>query len=265
MGYFDDIRFIAAKEVSACTARIDRRFNGTYSLELLFQGTMYHGVDKRPLAVVSGPLVLWHHPRHSYQYGALDEHGWHHHWVLMKGLRARRIVEEGLMPLSVSHRVLVRDACAFREMFLTLIGLVRRDDPRQQPQRVLLLERLLWHITASASPSAGSGIHEAQLSALADRIADMPCQNWDFVSEATGLHLSYSRFRILFRQQIGQAPYEYLLQCRMRYAARRLEDPTIQVQQVAQLCGYTDPAQFSKIFKNKLGVSPQQYRRAMSR
>ena len=38
------------------------------------------------------------------------------------------------------------------------------------------------------------------------------------------------------------------------------ESPTMPVGEVARRCGYSDPLYFSKAFKKKYGVSPQQSR-----
>jgi AraC-like DNA-binding protein len=85
----------------------------------------------------------------------------------------------------------------------------------------------------------------------------------DFESLATNLHLSYSHFRRLFRRHIGKSPHDYLLLCKMQRAARDLQRSGRQVKDVAYEAGYDDPAQFSKLFKKKIGLSPQQFRDAM--
>jgi AraC-like DNA-binding protein len=92
-----------------------------------------------------------------------------------------------------------------------------------------------------------------------------PCREYDFAAAARQLNLSYSHFRRLFRQQQQRAPHDFLLHARMALAARELEDPARQVKDVAAACGYPDPARFSKLFRAKIGLSPQLYRLAVFR
>jgi AraC-like DNA-binding protein len=75
--------------------------------------------------------------------------------------------------------------------------------------------------------------------------------------------LSYSHFRRLFRRFAGCSPHEYLLRCRMRRAARDLRDTGRQVKDVAAEAGYDDPAQFCKLFRKKIGLSPGRFRQGV--
>ncbi len=265
MGYFDDIQFIDAAVDPHCRAVIDHRFTGTYSLEFLLAGRMFFGIDRGPQVVLDRPAAFWHHPGHVYQYGAVDEQGWHHHWVLIKGARARRLVADGLMPLAPAGYLHVQQPAVFADLFVALVELVRDGDLQRQGDRVILLERLVCLLHKDVRAAAGATPHRARLEAVACSLADAPCQTYDFRQIARTLHLSYSQFRRLFRRCVGHAPYEYLLLSRMRLAARALQDPERQVKEVAARCGYEDPAQFCKLFKKKIGMSPQQYRNALPR
>ena len=65
----------------------------------------------------------------------------------------------------------------------------------------------------------------------------------------------------LFKQKTGNSIQEFLIAVRMEEAQRLLlvGHP---VETVAQLCGYEDPCNFSKMFKRRYGVSPQFWRRS---
>lgn len=74
-------------------------------------------------------------------------------------------------------------------------------------------------------------------------------------------HMSLSRYRALFRQQMGLAPMEYRTALRMQYASEMLLQTENSVTEVAQSCGYDDVMYFSRLFNKKKGMSPLQYRR----
>ncbi len=64
----------------------------------------------------------------------------------------------------------------------------------------------------------------------------------------------------LFKQKTGQTVQEYLISVRMEEAQKYLKQG-FSVEAVAQLCGYEDPFNFSKMFKRRFGVSPLNWKK----
>ncbi len=262
MGYFDDIQFIAGDVIPTCRSVLDQRFPGTCSLEFLRSGCMSHGIDQAPPVILKEPAVFWHHPRHSYQYGAVDDKGWHHHWVLMKGERARRFVEEGLCPLSKAGFVPVRRASVVADLMCALIKSAKAGAAEAQGERVVLLERILCVLQQDIRAGSSPARHRAEIDKVVRRIDKDPFGYNSPEYLAAEAHLSYSQFRRLFRAQVGYSPHSYVLLARMRKAGLALEKTDRQVKDIAASFGYEDPAQFCKVFKSKIGLSPESYRRA---
>ncbi len=261
--YFNDLEILGASEVPDCRAVLDRRFEGTYSVELMLSGRMRFGIDHGRSVVLDRPAVFWHHPAHTYQYGAVDADGWHHFWVLFRGRRGRRMVENGFMLLSDGGYVTLQEPEPVAELFRALVSLVREGNTAHQGRTVILLERLLCLLAEEEERgSAGTPLGRAVM-AVAGAVRESPVAQHDFRVAARNLHVSYSHFRRLFNAMIGESPHAYLLACRMRFAARMLHDPACQIKDVAIRLGYEDPAQFSKLFKKKIGMSPRQYRLAL--
>jgi AraC-like DNA-binding protein/quercetin dioxygenase-like cupin family protein len=73
-------------------------------------------------------------------------------------------------------------------------------------------------------------------------------------------HINKAYLCRLFRRYDHQSPYRYLLCLKMKYAAERLQQPGILVKQVAELVGFEDQFNFSRVFRNILGVSPATFR-----
>jgi len=226
---------------------------------------MFYGVDRGPQTILDRPVAFWHHPRHRYQYGAVDERGWDHHWVLLRGPRARRLVEDALLPLAATGYLFVPEPLVLAREFGELVELVNARDPRRQPEAVVRLERIVSLLVGWAAWEQAPAPRHAGVEQLAARLRAEPHGRRDFAAEAARLGLSYSHFRRLFRQQLGQAPHAFLLGCRMQAAARALREPGRQVKAVAAAAGYPDPAQFSKLFKRKIGMAPRQYRHLVPR
>ncbi|MBQ8528122.1 MAG: helix-turn-helix domain-containing protein [Clostridia bacterium] len=73
-----------------------------------------------------------------------------------------------------------------------------------------------------------------------------------FLSEA---HL----FR-LFKSELGMSPIDYKNSLRIRRAKLLLPDTEISVGEVADMLGFDNACYFSRIFKAKTGISPQEFR-----
>ncbi len=79
------------------------------------------------------------------------------------------------------------------------------------------------------------------------------------------LPLNYDYVRKLFRREVGATPLEYLTSARMERAAAIIASgvqnrySNYTVAQIAEMCGYSEPLYFSRVFKNYYGLSPSQY------
>lgn len=72
---------------------------------------------------------------------------------------------------------------------------------------------------------------------------------------------SPAQFRRNFHRIMGHAPREYLLNHRLEIARRLLKGNDLPVARVAQQAGFPTPAHFSRLFAQRHGMTPSQYRR----
>lgn len=63
-----------------------------------------------------------------------------------------------------------------------------------------------------------------------------------------------------FKKNTGMSPQQFLLDLRMKKAASLLKNSTLQINEISELVGYTNPLTFSKSFKTHFGKSPKSYR-----
>lgn len=63
----------------------------------------------------------------------------------------------------------------------------------------------------------------------------------------------------LFKKEMGISFKDYLISFRINRALEILQEKDLPLWMVADMVGYPDYAQFSKIFKRKMGMSPSQY------
>lgn len=70
---------------------------------------------------------------------------------------------------------------------------------------------------------------------------------------------SYDYFRHRFKEAYGVSPQSYLIVCRLENARKMLGSTDKNCTEIAYLCGFSDSAQFSTMFRRAYGVSPKKY------
>lgn len=64
-----------------------------------------------------------------------------------------------------------------------------------------------------------------------------------------------------FKRIMGMPPTKYIIKLRMQYACELLSNSQMQINEIANMCGYKDANFFIRVFKESLGYSPLAYRR----
>lgn len=80
---------------------------------------------------------------------------------------------------------------------------------------------------------------------------------------ANRLDMGYESFRKKFKSLYHISPNAYQLNYRINYAKTLLSDERKTLEEIAVLCGFSDGFAFSKAFKKRCGISPEQFRRSI--
>lgn len=79
------------------------------------------------------------------------------------------------------------------------------------------------------------------------------------ITENCGLnHTSLTR---LFKEEFGMTAVEYLLSHRLKVAKKHLAFTEIPVKEIVERCGFKTVQHFSRVFKDKIGDSPAEFRK----
>ena len=73
--------------------------------------------------------------------------------------------------------------------------------------------------------------------------------------------VSESSLRRLFHQQTGKTIHEFELDNKITYAIHRLATTNDSISEIGYALGFESPSYFTKIFREKVGVSPKAYRK----
>ena len=74
-------------------------------------------------------------------------------------------------------------------------------------------------------------------------------------------HRSLTSFKRDFRKQYADSPGRWLLQKRLDYSTTLLCNAEMNISQVGYECGFEDLSHFSRVFKEKFGISPANFRK----
>jgi len=89
---------------------------------------------------------------------------------------------------------------------------------------------------------------------------EMPSENWTINKLAEVAGMSRSSFAQRFKEVVGIPPLTYLMDYRLRLAARYLRLQQNSISRISGLVGYASASTFSQAFKRVYGISPKAYR-----
>ncbi len=95
-----------------------------------------------------------------------------------------------------------------------------------------------------------------------DNFSDMEL-SLEKIGEALGYHRKYVSGVFKERLHIGVA--EYLNVVRIQHACTLMEQGFTSVQDIASLCGFRDPLYFSRVFRERMGISPRGHLKTLCR
>jgi AraC-like DNA-binding protein len=89
-------------------------------------------------------------------------------------------------------------------------------------------------------------------------------EEFDIDKLAGIVHMSRYHYTRLFKQHTGMTPYSYYQEVKIGKLKEKLCDTNLSITQVFEECGVDYNGNLAKIFKDKLGMTPSQYRTMMT-
>lgn len=188
-------------------------------------------------------------PYETTYYRADEKEPWHYLWV---GFRSSLALPERFAEQAVIFGPVVTS------VFERLLAICRDgSDDSVMPVTALIWELLSAFCRTHPAHEPKSG---EQYAALARSYIEREYMKGITVAElAERLHLDRSYFSTVFKKYVGVPPQTYIKDMRLSAAAELLAKGGYSVALVANSTGYTDCCNFSKMFKERYGVSPNRY------
>jgi AraC-like DNA-binding protein len=79
---------------------------------------------------------------------------------------------------------------------------------------------------------------------------------------ASRFQYSSSHYTALFKRKTGMSPIDYFIRLKVYFACQLLTQTDLKVKEIADRIGYDDPYYFSRLFKQVMGKSPKDYKKA---
>ncbi|MDR0497509.1 MAG: AraC family transcriptional regulator [Treponema sp.] len=205
-------------------------------------------------------LVL---PGLKHMYQPLLETGWQEFWVGFKGSYFFRLLEEGRF--SKEH-IFLRPGLndTILSFFSQIFDEVRNQRPLYQFKTCALILSLIAEVLTRERRKEQPNYYEkivAQAIYLMDSTV-YTAINLPFISEQVGI--STSRLNEIFKTYTSMTPYQYYIDIKIHKAESLLEKEDLPVKEAAHRMGFEDQYYFSRLFKNKTGISPSDWKKFIS-
>jgi AraC-like DNA-binding protein len=208
---------------------------------------------------VKAGSVLLILPGIKHLYRPLLETGWHEYWVGFKGAYFSGLIKEGrFSPDQVFFQIGLHDS------ILSLFNLIFDEIHAQRP---LYQIKACAAILSLIAEVLTRDRRKEQLNSYQKTVEKAKCLmesnvfsaiNLPSISEQLGI--STSRLNEIFKTYTSMTPYQYYIQIKIYKAESLLEQQDLSVKEVAYKMGFEDQYYFSRLFKNKTGVSPSKWK-----
>lgn len=239
---------------------IDRRAGTGDYLFMCFHDTV-RVWEKEGLRDATPPAIVIWEPHHRHLYGN-EEKAWDHSWLHCQGPFMTQALQGVQLPFN--QAVALPESLFMEDTLIDLraeLTLHRHPDPLILRNFFEIFLRELARHLGKADAAAPMPARLLQVKAWIESNYDQPVTLAELARQA---HLSVSHFCHEFKRCFGVAVIDYLIQVRMRAAMHALGNRNLNITEVARLTGYENLYHFSRIFKQRFGMSPKAMRARMA-
>lgn len=177
-------------------------------------------------------------------------------WVHFTGNEAEKLLNECNIPLNTIFKADIKDSIVslFEELFAVFRNAVSE---RDHTAPIILRYLFLKLGQAKIERKKESKKLDASLQYIHTHISEsLPLEKLSAME-----YLSTSRYRDLFRKSTGYSPSEYITRIRIRQACELIDEGNLSIDEIALRVGYSDRLYFQRVFKNRLGITPGEYKK----
>ncbi len=164
-----------------------------------------------------------------------------------------------------SSAIRVNNDIALTAFLQSMLAYFSGAEKPSEPLLRLKLKELIIGILLSERNPALSSYFQSVANSEAPQVAEIMEANFRYnlaLEEFAAMcHRSLTSFKRDFRKQYADSPGRWLLQKRLDYSTTLLRNAEMNISQVGYECGFEDLSHFSRVFKEKFGMSPANFRK----
>jgi AraC-like DNA-binding protein len=230
-----------------------------YQINYITQGEGIMETRDGTFPVSEGSIILLK-PNLWHRYKPLSKTGWTEHYLGFNGDIADSMIKSSslLNELPVIqigfHELLIN-------VFQDIFNYIKSEKPGYHQVCSGLVIHILGQIISinknkDFQNNVGKTVQKSCL-----MIRDNLSANMNIEQMASELNINYSVFRKAFKQYTGLSPMQYHTSLRMKQALYLLANSELSIKEISFNLGFCSVFYFSKLFKEKTGISPGLYRR----
>lgn len=108
---------------------------------------------------------------------------------------------------------------------------------------------------------SGSFSYKDKFNELRNEIYTHPEKNWNIKNILHSIGLSKSHFHRIYKELFGTNCKDDIIASRLEKVKWYLDNTTLSVSQISELCGYTSITHLIRQFSSRMGVTPSAYRK----
>lgn len=154
------------------------------------------------------------------------------------------------------------DTSEFVKIFDNLVKEKRTDDCFSEKMQQILINQLLIMIYRN-NPKLFEPFEEEKFDMvfeLQKRLESNCREQYTLENLAKECHTSVSTLSHQFKKITGFSVFEYLFSCRIATAKNLLTKTNLNISEIVEQSGFSDSSNFSRAFKNSVGLTPSQFR-----
>jgi AraC-like DNA-binding protein len=231
-----------------------------YQINYITEGSGIFETSEDQFQVVPGSILILR-PGMWHRYKPDTTTGWNEHYIGFNGDFCNQLFQEGFFQAG-KPVIYVGFQESLLNLFFEIIQSVKEEKTGHQQvsaaTTILLLSKIL-SVTRNQE-FAGKTI-ERTIRKACLYFRENLNTNVNIEKLASDLNVGYSYFRQMFRKYTGISPTQYHLSLRIQRARDLLVSSDLSFKEIAIELGFESYFYFSRIFKDKTGESPMEFRK----
>lgn len=231
-----------------------------YQILYITRGEGYFESDSYKQKITAGTIIILF-PGEKHRYIPDPDIGWDEYWIGIRGSIIDNHVhhkffnrENPCINIGVNEKVV--------DLFNLIIDKTRGKNKEDQPMMsgvALHLLGILYYMVKQKSQESEQ--KDLIMNQARDLFNSNVSKDFSPKMAAEQLKIGYSLFRKLFKNYTGLSPGQYFIQVKIEKAKNLLENQSLSIKEIAYDLKFDSCFYFSKLFKQKTGMSPTIYRK----